>query len=159
MSTNPFANSKAALVFAATTIVSALAIVGTGDGGGALDGTLERVTQQREVIAEEARDFSEERSEVIEPLDPASGWGGTGEAVFGEYSPEEVIDPEPESGLETVSRGASRRAKSAAPAPIAGPVRADSPGVLVPRDSEQAQPPAPPETAVVTSRTLTIEPK
>jgi hypothetical protein len=159
MSTNPFANSKAALVFAATTIVGALVIVGTGDSGGALDGTLERVTQQREVIAEEARDFSEERSEVIEPLDPASGWGDTGEAVFGEYGSEEAVEAEPETEPPVASRGPAPRATSATQAPIAGPVQADSPGILVPRDSEPTQAPAAPATAVVTSRTLTIEPK
>ena len=159
MSTNPFANSKAALVFAATTIIGALAIVGTGDRGGALDGALERVASQRESIAEEARNFSEERTEVIEPLDPASGWGGTGDDVFGEYNPEEPPVAEAEGPPPSTNATRRENPQVASPGAIGGPVRADSPGVLVPREGGSGQQISQPPAAVVTSRTLTIEPK
>lgn len=168
MSKSLFASSKSALVFAGMTIVGTLIIVGPKEGGGLLDSTVERFSQQRETIAEEAREVSEQRSEVIEPaepLDPASGWGGTPDPVFGDYEPgseNEVAAPQvarapAPARSAPVRKVAGPVAPPRAPTSIGGPVRADSPGVLVPRDRPGEV--VPPPEAVVTSRTLNIEPQ
>ncbi|OBV09917.1 hypothetical protein [Erythrobacter dokdonensis] len=139
MSTNPFANSKAALVFAATTIIGALVIASTLDGEEALDDRLARVTEEREVVTEDARDLSEQPSEVIEPLDPASGWGGTGADVFGEYAAEEATEAEEEEAPQPWQASGQQGRSAASKAKIGGPVKADSPGMLVPRDDGSDQ--------------------
>jgi hypothetical protein len=160
MSKSLFASSKSALVFAGITIAGALMMVGPGEGGGLLDKTVDRFAQERTNIAEEARVVSEQHTEVIEPIDPAAGWGGTGSAVFGEYNPEETAtteeagqNPSPVSPF-----AATSRPKQAPQGPIGGPVRADSPGISVPRGSAAvAERPLP--EPVVTSRSLKIEPQ
>lgn len=159
MSKTLFANSKAALVFAATTIVGALVMVGPGEGGGVLDATVDRLAQERESIAEEARIVSEERSEVIEPLDPAGGWGGTADPVFGDYAAEEVTAPAPED--QPVSAGTPRAAGAtyAPPVPVGGPVKADAPGIVVPGEDDAREQAISRATPVVTSRVLKIEPQ
>lgn len=93
MSKTLFANSKTALVFAAMTIISALMVVGSYDGGGMLDGMTDRLAKKTEIAAEEALPNSEapaEETEQVEPLDPASGWGGTDNTEFGDYYPEDA---------------------------------------------------------------------
>lgn len=158
MSKSVFASSKSALVFAGMTIAGTLMMVGPGEGGGLLDQTVDRFGQQREAIAEEARVVSEERTEVIEPLDPAAGWGGTGDAVFGDYNAQEPPASEIDQpvGVAPVQSRSVSRSSSPAPTQIGGPVRADSPGVLVPREGAGAGQRG---EAVVTSRSLTIEPQ
>lgn len=160
MSRTLFENSKAALVFAGMTIVGALAMVGTEDGGGALDKTVDRFRQQREAVIEEAPTFSEERTEVIEPLDPASGWGGTGSAVFGEYT-EEVVTPEPEEDeaapVAPPVRPEPRTFQQTAP--VGGPVTADAPGIAVPGEDDARDSAISRATPVVTSRTIRIAPQ
>ncbi len=169
MSKSPLANSKSALVFAGMTIVSALMIASPREGGGFLDNTVGRVAEQRENIAEEARVVSEEGTQVIEPLDPAAGWGGTGDPVFGSYGSEETpvseeeqansVSPAQSSTTSSAPASTSARRSPSAAGPIGGPVRADSPGVVVPRNGGEAAEDGPRGDPVVTSRTLKIEPQ
>lgn len=160
MSRTVFENSKAALVFAGMTIVGALAMVGTEDGGGALDKTVDSFRQQREAVIEEAPTFSEERTEVIEPLNPASGWGGSGSAVFGEYT-EEVVTPEPEEDeaapVAPPVRSEPRTFQQTAP--IGGSVTADASGIAVPGEDDARDSAISRATPVVTSRTIRIAPQ
>ncbi|WP_296721400.1 hypothetical protein [Erythrobacter sp.] len=140
MSKSPLANSKTALVFAAMTIISTLMMVGPRDGNGVLDATIDRFAKQRETAPEQAPTVSEKPRVIAEPLDPASGWGGTTAPVFGDYSAEEVIPDEPEtpSGPNRPSRSTSRNA--APPVPVGGPVTPDFPGVPVPRPDRAGAP-------------------
>lgn len=160
MSRTLFENSKAALVFAGMTIVGALAMVGTEDSSGVLDKTVDRFGQQREAIVEEARPVSEERVQMIEPLDPASGWGGTGSAVFGEYT-EEVVTPEPEEDeaapVAPPVRSEPRTFQQTAP--VGGPVTADAPGIAVPGEDDARDSAISRATPVVTSRTIRVAPQ
>jgi hypothetical protein len=141
MSKSVFANSKSALVFAGLTIAGTLMLVGPGEGGGLLDQTVKRFGQQREAIAEEPRAVSAKPAKVIEPLDPAAGWGGTGGSVFGDYNPQE---PPPASEIDQPARIAPDPPRPnpgnlvASATQMGGPVRADSLGELVPRDGAEA---------------------
>lgn len=107
MPKSPFANSKAALVFAAMTIISTLMIVGSRDGGAMLDVTASRLAEKTEIVAEEALPVSEPAAEEIEPLDPASGWGGTGDEVFGDYYSEDVMPSASDAGSDPALNGQS----------------------------------------------------
>jgi hypothetical protein len=92
MSKSLLTNPKAALVFAGMTILSAVVIVGPQGGGGVLDQAVGTVDQKRGTVVEKARIRPKERSEEIEPLDPAAGWGGTGDPVFGDFTEEPVVE-------------------------------------------------------------------
>jgi hypothetical protein len=141
MSRPAFAYSKSALVFAGLTMAGTLMLVGPSEGGGLLDRTVKRFGQQREAITEEPQAVSTEPAKVIEPVDPAAGWGGAGGSVFGDYNPQE---PPPASEID---RPASIAPEQPRPNPgnlapsatqMGGPVRADSLGELVPRDGAEA---------------------
>ncbi|MCL9983493.1 MAG: hypothetical protein NBV60_10090 [Erythrobacter sp.] len=81
------------------TILGAVVIVGPQGGGGVLDQAVGTVDQKRGAVTEKARIRPKERSEEIEPLDPAAGWGGTGDPVFGDFTEEPVAEtPESEAG-------------------------------------------------------------
>jgi hypothetical protein len=160
MSKGLLTNPKAALVFAGLTIVSAVVMVGPQEGGGVLDQTVDRFGQQREAIAEEARVVSEERSEVIEPLDPADGWGGTAEPVFGDYGEEPILDtPAEEAPAPAPAPVRTERRVFQPDGPIGGPVVADAPGIVVPGDDDARDQAASRAIPVVTSRKLRIEPQ
>jgi hypothetical protein len=136
-----FANNTSALLFAGLIIASTLILVGPSENGGFLDQVVKRFGQQREAIAEESRGVSAEPAKVIEPVDPAAGWGGAEGSIFGDYSPQE---PPPPSEID---RPASIAPEQPRPNPanlapsatqMGGPVRADSMGELVPRDGAEA---------------------
>jgi hypothetical protein len=164
MSNPLFANSKSALVFAGITIFGTLMMV--GPGGGILGQAKDRFGQTSEPVAEEPAPIVEQKKpEVAEPLDPDAGWGGTGEAVFGDYGSEAAPASEilPEEDSAEPSNSASPafgqrqvRRVSALPQATGGPVKADSLGELVPRDGGGEAPRA---EAVVTSRSISIEPQ
>jgi hypothetical protein len=152
MSNPLFANSKAALVFAGITIFGTLIMV--GPGGGVLDQTVDRFGQQSEPVQEEAPVVVQEKPKVVEPLDPAAGWGGTGgDAVFGDYAASEEVHPteapQADSAPPPSAYGPTTRRASALAAGTGGPVQADSLGTLVPRDGA-------PEAAIV-SRSIDIK--
>ena len=161
MSNSPFANSKSALVFAGVTIVGALMFTSSHKGGSmrALPADDHAQQQQQAEIVEEAPIASGRGAEAIEPLDPAAGWGGTAAPVFGEYNAEEMAQVEP--GEE---ESPPARVPSPSPPPaarrdsIGGVVKADNPGVLVPRPGSMSEDARPRPEPVVTSRTMTIEP-
>lgn len=164
MSKSPLASTKSALVFAGLTIFGTLMMV--GPGGGVLDQTLDRFGQPSEPAPEEAPIVVQEQpKQVVEPLDPDAGWGGTGEAVFGDYAngeapaseilPEEV-SPSPGSPTNPSFAPQQVRRASALPQNTGGPVKADSLGELVPRNGGGEAPAA---EAVVTSRTISIQPQ
>lgn len=159
MSKTLFENSKAALVFAGMTIVCALVMVGTEDGGGVLDRTLNRFGQQREAVVEEAHTFSKEHTEVIEPLDPASGWGGTGGAVFGEYTEEAVTRELGDEAAPVAPPVWSEPRTFQQTVPVGGPVVADAPGIVVPGEDDARDRAISRATPVVTSRTLRVGPQ
>lgn len=158
MSTSPLVNTKSALVFAGITIFGTLMMV--GPGGGVLDQTMDRFGQSSEPAPEEAPIIVQEQPKpAAEPLDPAAGWGGTGDAVFGDYSSAEVpaseILPEEDPTAPSVPTNQAFapqqvRRISSLPQNTGGPVKADSLGELVPRDGGGE--------AVVTSRSINIEP-
>jgi len=86
MSRTLFENSKAALAFAAITVIGAVSMVGTSDGGGVLTAVVERFGAIPEGQASAAAQVSAET-----PRDdgkPAgAGWGSASPAsVFGEFT-------------------------------------------------------------------------
>lgn len=166
MSTSPLVNTKSALVFAGITIFGTLMMVGPSENGGVLDRVMDRFGQQSEPAPEPATvTVTQAPPKVVEPLDPAAGWGGTGEPVFGDYAstkvPASEILPEeasPAPGNSTISSYAPAQVRrvSALPQSTGGPVKADSLGELVPRNGSGE---APRGEAVVTSRAIKIEPE
>ena len=160
MSKGLLTNPKAALVFAAITIVSAIVMVGPQGGGGVLDQAVGTIVQQREAVVEQARVVSEQGTEVIEPLDPAAGWGGTADPVFGEFTEEPVEEAIVEVSVEPAPapvRVAPRVDEQSGP--VGGPVVADAPGIVVPGDDDARDRAASRAIPVVTSRKLSIQPQ
>ena len=167
MSRTLFENSKAALAFAAITIVGTAVIIGPGEGGGVLDRTAETYVEQREEFVEEVQTFAEEQSVPDEVFDPDSGWGGTGEEVFGEFMPDDIssgiskpvgADSGPAQPTQTVRPATTARQASRAPK-AAPPVMPDNDGEVVPRPGESQEGNRPRGVAVITSRQMTIEPQ
>lgn len=163
MSRTLFENSKAALAFAGMTILGAVVMVGSDDGGGVLDQTVDRFAQEREAIAQDARKFAESKSVGDDPggqpsgrvSDPDAGWGSS-TTVFGHYSPGDQ-----RSEVIPVTGPPSRSISSNNPPDMllrAPPVTAVSKGAQSPRpDGFQSQS-KPPPAPVITSREMTIEP-
>lgn len=171
MSKSPLANTKSALVFAGITIFSTLMMVGPGSG--VLDRTMARFGHKSsEPASEDAAIVEQARAKpAAEPLDPDAGWGDTGRSVFGDYASAEVPasemlpeegSPEPDSPASTASTASPAfgqrqvRRSSALPEATGSPVKADSLGVLVPRDGGDEAGRA---EAVATSRSISIEPQ
>jgi len=155
MSKTLFANSKAALVFAGMTILVAVAVVGPQGGGGLLELAKRSAGQSPPPAAEAAPlppppPAPSQSAAMLEPLDPASGWGGTADPVFGEYAETDSAADEPEAPGTFAPAPAARppSTRSAGPSALAigGPVKADNPGIIVPRpDGATPGPPAPPQ--------------
>lgn len=170
MSRTLFENSKAALAFAGITIVGSAIVIGPGEGGGVLDRTAETYVEQREEFVEEVQTFAEEQSVPDEVFDPDSGWGGTGEEVFGEFMPDEtpsggsepkVADSGPAQTTQTaqMARPATTTRQSARAPKAAPPVLPDNLGEVVPRPGESQNGNRPRGVAVITNRQMTIEPQ
>jgi len=159
MSTNPFANSKAALVFAGLTIVSALIIASPQGGGRLIDNTAARAAPERETVVEEARAAPEKRSDVTEPLDPAAGWGGTAAPVFGDYRNEDPV-PEPEEEIaEESAPAAPARSYPLSTDTVPEQLPVERRGTVVPSEDDAREEAASRAIPVVTSRTVRIEPQ
>lgn len=158
MSKTLFENSKAALAFAAMTILGAVVMVGSEETGGVLDQTVDRFAQEREAIAEDAREFAESQSvgdaQSHRTSDPDAGWGSS-KSVFGDFAPDDR-----DSEIVPVTGPASRGVIKRVPPDVLlapPPVMADNEGTLVPRpDGSQVEASLPPP--VITSRQMTIEP-
>jgi hypothetical protein len=167
MSKTLFANSKAAMAFAAVTIIGAIIAVGPSDGGGVLDTAIDRYADERETIAKEASAYAETQSVGDSLIDPADGWAG-GDTVFGEYAPDEDlidttegIDPSPRERYEitTTPSPSARRAPAGTVSAGPQPVVADNVGQVVPAPDDAEEQAASRRIPVVTSRTMKIEPK
>jgi hypothetical protein len=156
MSNGLLANSKYALVFAAVTIVGAVVMVGPKDGGGMLSRLAGTSAPQQDVASEAPKPVRKKPQQVVEPLDPASGWGNPSAPVFDDYDAaaeeeeaETVTEPEPVSipRYEPARRGPYVARPSG---PIGAPVVADNPGIVVPGEDDAAEraalrrPPVPP---------------
>lgn len=85
MSRTLFENSKAALAFAAVTIVGAVAMVGTSEDSGVLPAVVERFGAKQGGQASAEQNRSETPSEGDKKATPGAGWGGS-TSPFGDYS-------------------------------------------------------------------------
>jgi hypothetical protein len=144
-----FQNSKAALVFAGMTIFGAVAMVGSPDDKGVLNKAVDRFSDEREMIVEDARQFAETHSVGDVPPAPDAGWGSS-DQVFGEYA----------SGNTTsapVAKGPTGSVAAIIPGPQ--PVVADNEGIPVSPDGEGQTAFAPAAPPVITSRQMVIEPR
>jgi hypothetical protein len=152
-----FQNSKAAMFFAAATVIGAVVMIGSPEDKGVLNKAVDEFSEQRETFVEGAQAFAESQSVADEPIDPEAGWGSSSAPVFGEYSPAETelpgfYDPPPQP-----AGSSSSKAQSQPTARIPGPqpVIADSEGIPL---SSVGGASAPSGQAVITSRKTTIEP-
>lgn len=153
-----FQNSKAALVFAAMTIIGAIMMVGSDENGGVLSTTVDRFSQQREAFIEEAHDYAEAQSVSDDVIDPAAGWGSSSSnAMFGDYLAEDPADDIVDNAKP--ARSATSPAKGQALARGPQPVVSDSEGIAVPDSDDQPSQASPPPVAIITSRQMTIEPQ
>jgi hypothetical protein len=161
MSKGLLSNPKAALIFAGITIVSAIVMVGPQEGGGLLDRTVGSIGQQSEAVVEEAPPVVQEQPRMAaEPLDPAAGWGGTADPVFGEFTEEPIVETPEEEAAEVAPapvRAAPRVYEQTVP--VGGPVVADAPGIVVPGDDDARDKAASRAIPVVTSRRIKIQPQ
>jgi hypothetical protein len=148
MSRTLFENSKAALAFAAITILGAVTMVGTSETDGVLGVAVDRFGAERKAIASEASEFAEQRSVREKVADPDSGWGSNNSA-FGDYNPTEPANQPVTSGA-PAGFGPAGQEYSPANAPLA-------PGAVVLGPDNTGAP----ETTgvpVITNREMTIEP-
>ncbi len=146
MSRTLFENSKAALAFAAMTIIGAVAMVGTLETSGVLGVAVDQLGAERETIASETRDFADQQSvsDKVSNPDSASAIGGS---AFGDF-------PASEPPRQPVTTGPP---STFAPAQGNGPANASlAPGAIVaaPGDTD-----APEANPVITGRKMTIEPQ
>lgn len=85
MSRTLFENSKAALAFAAITVIGAVSMVGTSDDGGVLTAVVERFGTMPEGQASAEQVSSETPSKDAKPA--GAGWGSSSPtSVFGEFT-------------------------------------------------------------------------
>ncbi|MBI1402977.1 MAG: hypothetical protein GC147_07175 [Porphyrobacter sp.] len=153
MSKTPFASSKGALAFAAITILGTLIVVSPGGGGGMIEAAANRLAQKpRETVVVQAPAGSGEPiEEPSEPLDPASGWGGTAAPAFGDY------EAETPPASEEPSDAPAARSSAPRVSPRGMPVGSEGLHIPVPRGVTPTE--APPPEPVVTARTMTIAPR
>ena len=85
MSRTLFENSKAALAFAAITVIGAVSVVGTSDDGGVLTAVVERFGAKPEGQASAEQIRSETPSDGDKPATPGAGWAGS-TSVFGDFT-------------------------------------------------------------------------
>lgn len=85
MSRTLFENSKAALAFAAVTIIGAVAMVGTSDDSGVLPAVVEKFGAKPAGQASAEQVNSEAPREGAKTTTPGPGWGGS-TSPFGDYS-------------------------------------------------------------------------
>jgi hypothetical protein len=143
MSRTLFENSKAALAFAAMTILGAVTMVGTSDSRGVLGAVVERFGAEREAIVREASEFAEQQSVGDKVANPDSGWGSSASA-FGNYWPGEPATP-PAAAAPASQGSGPANAPLAPGAVVLGPGGTGGPTVT--------------GAPVITNRELTIEPK
>jgi hypothetical protein len=128
-----FQNSKAALLFAAVIIVSAIVMVGSPEDKGMLNKAVDRFGEQPEAVAEAPQEYTE--PPVVESekpaIDPAAGWGSSKASPFGDYNGDAAAEGD---FYEAAPQPAATAPKSAPQARIPGPqpVIADSEGIPVP---------------------------
>jgi hypothetical protein len=149
MSRTLFENSKAAMAFAALTIVGAVMMVGTSEGGGVLGLLTTQIEARREAIASEAQRFAEGQS-VPDPAAAQSSGRANQPAVFGDYDPAAQA-----AAAQAGSKGALAQAPTAKPPagqennPMYAPL---SPGAQIPGAGDSGEP-------VITEREMTIQPQ
>jgi hypothetical protein len=152
MSRTLFENSKAAMAFAAMTIIGAVSIVGTSDGGGVLGTAVDSFAQQRETVAADAQAFAESQSVGDAPSesvsDPDAGWGSS-KSVFGDYDAAEAAKQPPSAAAVAASPSVGAQGNSMMTAPLA-------PGAVVLGAGDADVPQGVP---VITDREMTIEPQ
>jgi hypothetical protein len=134
-----FEDRRTALLFAGSTIVLTMALIGPRDGGG-LDSTVEQINQNRAAASApqqpQQMDFAEDPVEVAQQLERESDFGSEDEELFGDYS---ASDPVPEQAT-APAPAPPRMIAQAQPfrpgGPIGGPVKADGPGIAVPHSDD-----------------------
>jgi hypothetical protein len=124
-----FRNSKAAMVFAAMTVVSAVVMIGSPEDEGVVNKAVDLIGQQRETAAAEPSNFAEPQSVTEAPRKSKPRWGDSPPTVFDDYNSESI--PEPSDAAPVAQVGAP--AKASPQVRIAGPqpVVADNPGTPV----------------------------
>jgi hypothetical protein len=150
-----FQNSKAALIFAAMTIVSAVVMVGSPEDKGVVNKAVDLIGEQRETVVKDAKAYAESQSVADAPSDPDTGWGSSRSSVFGDYNSEETVESDFYAPAPAPGQADQPKAQPQARKPGPQPVVADNEGIPVPGPDD----PAPVRGApVITSRQLTIEP-
>jgi len=99
MSRTLFENSKAALAFAAMTIIGAVAMVGTSDDSGVLPAVVERLGTKPAGLAGAGQAGagqagSETPAQAGKTATPGAGWGGS-TSPFGDYSGKPPVPGQP----------------------------------------------------------------
>jgi hypothetical protein len=150
-----FQNSKIALLFAGMTIIGAVSMVGSSEDEGILNKAVDRFGQEREAIADDAREFAEAQSVPDKVSDPAAGWGSSEPSVFSDYQPGDATASNGSTSNPQPSRIKPGRQPGAF---VPGPQPVVSDNVSLPAPGDPALATSPAAVPVITSRKMTLEP-
>jgi hypothetical protein len=155
-----FEDKRSALLFAGSTIVLTMALIGTRDDGG-LDSTAEQISQNRAAASapqqQQPMDFAEDPVQIAQQLERESDLGPQDEAIFEDYG---ASEPAP---LPAEAPAPPRMLAQAQPfrpgGPIGGPVKADGPGIAVPHSDDAREAAASSQIPVAVVRTPKSSPQ
>ena len=151
-----FEDKRTALLFAGSTVVFTLALIGTRDDGG-LDTTAEQIRQNRAAAAaqqQEPQQFAEDPVLVSPEHDRDTELSAQDDELFGDYGASEPAPAADAFAPAPPQQFAQAQARPFRPdGPIGGPVRADGPGIVVPHSDDAREAAASSQIPVAVVRT------
>lgn len=159
-----FEDRRTALLFAGSTIVLTMALIGPRDGGG-LDATVEQISQNRAAASasqqqqQQPMDFAEDPVQIAQQLERESDLEPQDEAIFGDYGASDPAPQPAEAPAPTPPRMLAQAQPFRPGGPIGGPVKADGPGIAVPHSDDAREAAASSQIPVAVVRTPKSSPQ
>lgn len=134
-----FEDKRSALLFAGSTIVLTMALIGTREDGG-LDSTAEQISQNRAAASAPQQqlemDYSEDPGQIAQQLERESDFGSQDEELFGDYGASDPVPEQAAAPAPPPPRMLAQTQPFKPGGPIGGPVKADGPGIAVPHGDD-----------------------